>query len=238
MRSVLLLVLIAPALLLVAPGPLDPTPTRTAAAGGASDAGLLAADPPAPRRYYGALGNIGWVVAVDATSLTLRERGYGRGYERGPGGNTIKYPVCPELTDGQVLAFETWYPPYPLADVRVGDLVAVNTTSGDMVYEICIYRRPGGRLGPPSVVVRDRRVKYNIDLCFTKPRPYHEWVNAIQDYEERGIPLPPEMRPPIKRPALGLGEICPDGTVTEWVAPPPPERRFVPPPVPKPNAQP
>lgn len=229
MRSILILALFTPSLLLVAPGPFETVPVRTAAAEGASDPGLLAADPPpAPRRYYGAIWNIGWVVAIDANSLTIRERGYGPGPGPHPGGNTIKFPVCPELVAGEVLALEgDLYPPYPFADVRAGDLIGIHAASRDMVYEINIFRRPGGRLAPPSVAPRGKKVKYNVELgLFAGAHPYHEWINAFQDYEERGIPLPPKMRPQYgSRGIPGDAILHPDGTITPEPGAEPPKQR-------------
>jgi hypothetical protein len=229
MRFILLMVLVGPALLLVAPAPFDPVPTRTAAAEQEFDPGLMAvkplAKPPAKRLpglpYWSNDAVIGWVTAVDAKSITV--------LEGGPGAEPVRFTACQELVAGQVIwVHQHRVPPYPLADVRVGDLVKVFTIP-PMVYEIYIWRRPGGRLGPPSVVLNNRRIPYNVDLCnpdprITKPRPYHEWVNAIQDYEERGILLPPDMR--LKQrwstPILGC-VIFQDGTVKRFatlLAPP------------------
>jgi hypothetical protein len=219
MRSVVLLLLIGLPMLLVAPGPFEPVAVRTAAAEQPLDSGLMAAKPPPVRRYPFGGGVIGWVTAVDARSITI--------WERGPGAKPVKYPACEELARGELVpAYADDDPTYPLADVRVGDLVLVYLSIKE-VYEIRIWRRPGGRLGPPSVAGRGPRFRYNVHLgLFAGEHPYHEWINAFQDFEERGIPLPPKMRPQHgPRAVRGGGILQEDGTIT---LPPPPPPRFWP----------
>lgn len=90
-----------------------------------------------------------------------------------------------------------------------------------MCYEVSIWRRPGDRRGPPSVAPVGVRLRYNVRTGYDTSIPYHEWVNAVQDYEERGTPLPPWITPSEPR-----GEyLRPDGTPTTCSIPALPTRR-------------
>lgn len=94
---------------------------------------------------------------------------------------------------------------YRLADVRVGDEVSIEGRKVDGVWEclsICIDRRPGGWV-PPSASAGK-----------TPPHPWHEWANAMQDWEEKGIPLPEKFNPPklvspTERPAVTVPDAIP-----------------------------
>ena len=73
---------------------------------------------------------------------------------------------------------------YKASDVRAGDKILVYTARYDGVEEIqsiSILRRPGGRV-PPS---HENPPDYK----------HHERMNAFQDLEERGIPLPEKYQP-------------------------------------------
>lgn len=202
-----------PSLFLVAPMPLESVAGRVAVAGEQTDSGLMAVRPRQPR-MYSASGGYGLVTAVDTKSITLR-------WCRCPEMPPVKLAACEVLAAGGIVADYAMRPPYPLADVRVGDQVYVlcGPEAGvETCYEIWIYRRPGGRLGPPSVMTSNgKRIKY--DYCFSFDRrqtyPYHEWINAFQDYEERGIPLPEKMRPDQPRPVPGGCYLLQDGTLTK-----------------------
>jgi hypothetical protein len=79
---------------------------------------------------------------------------------------------------------------YRLSDVCVGDIVSIlyDRIDGiDICVSVRIRRRPGGRI-PPC----------NLPGC-----KCHEYWNAIQNWEERGIPLPPEHAPAPPQPAPG-----------------------------------
>lgn len=70
---------------------------------------------------------------------------------------------------------------YRLVDVKVGDRVSIACLklNEELRCEtICIQRRPGGRVPPCP----DEKPDSN--------RKWHEYVNAKQDFEEKGIPLP------------------------------------------------
>ena len=89
---------------------------------------------------------------------------------------------------------------YRLADVRVGDEVDLEIQRVDGVWEctgVCIRRRPGGRV-PPG------REATSIQFPAVA---WHERMNAEQDWEEKGIPLPDKFIPPWKRAAKDAAEL-------------------------------
>jgi hypothetical protein len=97
-----------------------------------------------------------------------------------------RFPVTDLLAGGgfprDVLPQNTYRP----ADVRVGDEVHIRCKlvgGVDTCYAICIDRRPGGRVPPAPGEPAD------------DPKPWHEYANACQDYEELGVPLPEKYRP-------------------------------------------
>lgn len=77
---------------------------------------------------------------------------------------------------------------YRTKDLQIGDLIDMQLEVNFYDYPICeaikIYRRPGGSVPPaPGEVERQKE----------KPlkRPmWHERANALQDWEEKGIPIP------------------------------------------------
>ncbi|MBX9627029.1 MAG: hypothetical protein K2X82_24720 [Gemmataceae bacterium] len=79
---------------------------------------------------------------------------------------------------------------YRPADVRVGDEVTLwldpNGPDGEF-RGIQIERRPGGRVPPAPGEDPDTR------------NPWHDYANAWQDWEERGIPLPEKYDPAVAR---------------------------------------
>ena len=78
---------------------------------------------------------------------------------------------------------------YRLADVRVGDEVSLSNKLVDGVWvcrEILIRRRPGGRVPPMPGEGPNPRAG-----------PYHERMNAYQDYEDFGTPLPAKYDPAV-----------------------------------------
>lgn len=75
---------------------------------------------------------------------------------------------------------------YRISDVKLGDKVDICFDSKNMILTckmICIQRRPGGRVPPSPTDKPDDELKW------------HERVNAYQDFEEKGIPLPPKYDP-------------------------------------------
>jgi hypothetical protein len=160
---------------------------------------------PVPPDHFGGLSSGGVVVAVGKDSITI------------DGGCTIDgnnrprttYPVSAVLAAGGVdrngIASEV----YRLSDVRVGDKVDL---FGHRVNGICtctrisIRRRPGGRVPPSQDSETWARFRY------------HEYANALQDFEEKGIPVPdrfkpkpPPNPPPRRIPAKPADAPKPDG---------------------------
>lgn len=75
---------------------------------------------------------------------------------------------------------------YRLSDVRVGDMVGFDWRRVGEVYEIHyvrISRRPGGRVPPSPGEMPDAKIKY------------HERVQSLQDWEEKGTPIPDKYHP-------------------------------------------
>lgn len=94
---------------------------------------------------------------------------------------------------------------YRVEDVRVGDVVILRLLHSDLVHNICesikIMRRPRGIVPPPPAELPSARNKHA------------DWVNALADWEERGIPLPykyhpggpwPQLAPPPRVSSRGL----------------------------------
>jgi hypothetical protein len=96
-----------------------------------------------------------------------------------------KFPIGSILRSGKY--WEGEQPAtYRFADVKVGDQVLMYCLELNRELRcetICIRRRPGGRV-PPCPGERPG--------C---TRPWHEYANAMQDFEEKGIPLPPKYDP-------------------------------------------
>jgi hypothetical protein len=127
----------------------------------------------------------GTVTAVDRNSITILPP---------DGTKARRFPIVKELAEaivppGSRLSDDIYLP----SDVRVGDRVKINYCDDwrdGLCFEITILRRPGGRVppgyaqfvGPPETNIR-----------------HHEFMNALQDREEKGIPLPakydPEQQP-------------------------------------------
>jgi hypothetical protein len=131
--------------------------------------------PPTPKWVGNGIG-VGSVTGVTREVISLR---LGNGAE-------VTYRFTPDLAGARV-------PPgsrdrddrYLPADVKVNDKVLVDyVTDGKVVAceGISILRRPGGRV-PPGYAPH----------CH--PRS-HDVMNAYQDHEEKGIPLPGWARPP------------------------------------------
>jgi hypothetical protein len=127
----------------------------------------------------------GWVTAVDDSSITLTYPVDRVGKFRAVGvlaeGRFAEHPshVCGYPTERWKHAYY-----YTLSDVRVGDRVAVKADRvnwDSTCREVSIERRPGGRV-PPA--------RYS-----KGPRAHHIAMNAWQDFEENGTPLPEWLRP-------------------------------------------
>lgn len=231
----ILTVLLASLLVLIAPAPFDPLGDGTAAAQDSSDVGLMAVSRPPGKVRVSYQDSTGWVTAVDAASLTVRRDTDGDMASHGRPRPIVRFTACEGLAAGRnrgsVLVIRNCYAFYTLAEVRVGDLVRIEHESlghvngrpevnlAPVLYQIEIFRRPGGRLGPPSVELvgpPGMRYLYKSHLMISHiskgAYPHHVWVNAFQDYEERGIPLPPDMRP-LYTTSIPFGMLRWDGTI-------------------------
>lgn len=96
-----------------------------------------------------------------------------------------KFLAVGPLAEGGYKKTETPANTYRLADVRVGDRVKVSGIrrgAGEYAETVMIRRRPGGR-------VPEAPGEATAPLPDWHPR-WHERMNAEQDLEERGIPLP------------------------------------------------
>ena len=79
---------------------------------------------------------------------------------------------------------------YRLVDVQIRDQVMLDCglVNGEWVFNgIRINRRPGGRV-PPAPGDYD-------DGPFKGAPKWHDGINALQDWEERGIPIPDKYHP-------------------------------------------
>ena len=87
-------------------------------------------------------------------------------------------------------------PSYQPSDVRVGDVVWLDyyhTNGQDLCREFIIYRRPGGKIPPwPG----------DAELKTTPEARHHARVQAYQDWEEKGTPIPARYQPV---PSKGIG---------------------------------
>jgi hypothetical protein len=141
-------------------------------------------------------GMTGTVAAIDRRSITLNVT-HGQGLSRAgspPIQGRMRFALSPDLAAGYRPGDSPEAPPgrswavapnyhdrYRATDVRVGDRVSITCFVVDGVYTcyaICIERRPGGRVPPTDDAGWGRGV----------PR-YHDYMNAYQDQEEKGIPF-------------------------------------------------
>jgi hypothetical protein len=132
----------------------------------------------------------GQVSALTPTTITMKvyftESALtgGRNIPEPPGRPPRRFKLSAQLATGEV-------PPqnqapggckgYGRDDVRVGDVIelAVWLSRGDVedARYITIFRRPGGRVPPHDYEVSDKYA-------------WHTRMNAYQDFEEKGTPLP------------------------------------------------
>lgn len=127
----------------------------------------------------------GKVMAVDQSAVVVT------GVEPGVAEveTTRRYRAAGPLAAGRWDPAESRGDTYRLADVRVGDRVYLRIAPDgdeDVCRAVSILRRPGGRVPPAPGEPADAAVKH------------HEVVNARQDHEEFGDPLP-EFLDPEKR---------------------------------------
>lgn len=113
------------------------------------------------------------MTALTANSITI---------QTDPASQPRTFPVTADLAGPVVPAgLRTAGDLYLITDVRPGDHVRTTFADDGVIatcYEISIRRRPGGRV-PPGYDKRPYYVAY-----------HHDRMNAIQDWEEKGIPIP------------------------------------------------
>jgi hypothetical protein len=88
---------------------------------------------------------------------------------------------------------------YRITDVQVGDHVMIGRSSlngVDYCHMICIYRRPGGKIPPAP---DDKKGKY-----VHRKYQWHEYYQARQDFEEKGIPIPDKFLPESERKSIPM----------------------------------
>ena len=81
---------------------------------------------------------------------------------------------------------------YLPGQVEFGDKVTIDFErrgGASICYAIMICKRPGGRVPPSPNLQGD---EHNVKMLGYK---YHEYANAQQDLEEKGIPLPDKFKP-------------------------------------------
>lgn len=121
--------------------------------------------------------------------------------------------ACEHLLQGKYASDSLASYSYLISDVRVGDFVALEYKVVEdrfFIHAISIIRRPKGRV-PPAPGEQE------FPILKTYVR-HHERMNAEQDWEEKGIPIPEKIR---KRASPWLWEPYPPQA-------PPPRSRFGP----------
>lgn len=112
-----------------------------------------------------------------------------------------KFTAVGPLAEGGYLKDGVPKAQYRLSDVKVGDKVFFDWVRFGQVYQVHyvgIYRRPGGRV-PPSPGEKPGEEK-----------PWHEYAQALQDLEEKGIPLPEKYQPKLPpMPPFPTGSLIP-----------------------------
>ena len=125
----------------------------------------------------------GFVVAVDAQSITVRGSETGRPNEVVV---TRRFMAGAALLNGEQDRDYNSAADHRLKDVRIGDRVYLTLRQSD-VPDVCatvrIERRPGGVVPPAPWDAPDN------------PNPVHEYLNAWQAFEEKGTPLPEKYDP-------------------------------------------
>jgi hypothetical protein len=162
----------------------------------ADEAKIPAKPPPEPPNDAGGVPYWGVVTELTKESITIQF-----GSEK-----PKRFAVSETLAAGQVPKDPRPIPgrrkPYPvmasemyrLTDVRVGDWVAISYSSVTGIItcdHICIQKRPGGRVPPlPDEAEALRGGKPRPGSPKRLYIPYHEWINAYWDLEDKGIPFP------------------------------------------------
>lgn len=98
-----------------------------------------------------------------------------------------KFPVDSFLAAGKQHPENSGGSTYGLSDVRVGDEIYIRLgreKNDGLCWSISIRRRPGGRVPP-------------VPGEGPAGLPFHVLMNAYQDLEEKGTPLPERIRTPI-----------------------------------------
>jgi hypothetical protein len=130
----------------------------------------------------------GFVVGIDAHAIEIK------GSEQGDPNDDVvirSFMYGDHIQNGEQDPQERRYCNYRISDVRIGDKVLVKLHGRgdvDICVSIIILGRPGGLVPPAPWEVRDGSM-----------RPYHERLNAVQAFEERGVPLPYDQDPVLQK---------------------------------------
>jgi hypothetical protein len=145
----------------------------------------------------------GRVLAFNATSITVQNAQIVDGTQNPPVFTLplLTLQVSEVLAKGNVPTTARGGETYRLTDLNVGDKVDLRYDRTNGTYtciQISITRRPGGKVPPAQDIP-------------TQPWAvvHHEFMNALQDLEERGIPLPEKFRPKPTPPVRPTGADTP-----------------------------
>lgn len=121
----------------------------------------------------------GIVVEVDKTHISLRPHGKK---------DVTAYPLHDALAAGRLQACATYSNGYLASDLRVGDEVSLSLCDEDgkkFVADICIEKRPGGRI-PESSKPGQQKPTWAMRK------------NALNDLNDFGIPIPNNCKSPFE----------------------------------------
>jgi hypothetical protein len=169
--------------------------------------GVVVLPPPAANCRLGFWECEGTLSEVTGTTITLAGSFYSHP-PLVPGPAPTTFVIGPELSSGEDYNPVSWrnHPTiclkghveysYRLRDIQIGDRLRVHCSrvnGMDVCYQICIHRRPGGRVPP----LPGRKRSYS-------RHEYHIVVSRLGECEAKGLPLPypppPELPPEERDP--------------------------------------
>lgn len=187
--------------------PQDAAPAKDSEVPAYKASGEKPPPPPIERQVNAPYG--GAVTAITKDSITIQ-------WLNSPGEKPRTFALTETLAAGEIPKKNPFLPNqfvdpidmYRLTDVKVGDLVVVGYArfnGTDICHNICIRKRPGGRIPPlpeEAEKLRWPESKFSAArlarmtpelrefLRGSRPIPYHEYWNAYWDLEDKGIPFP------------------------------------------------